>query len=118
MTVPTFVAEQTLTYQDLLAGHAIFTIASQTGVHHTYRIVASEPDAHGRVTHWVNLLTGSDNETAYTYLGVVDTSPRGGVRLTRASKLPYTAATVQGVDIVLRQLRAGEQPKWCQVLPS
>jgi uncharacterized protein DUF6011 len=56
--IPTFV----------LAGNAIFTLSNpETGGRFTYRVRASED---GRV-HFVSVLTGTDNENSYRYLGVI-----------------------------------------------
>lgn len=55
----------------ILAGHATFTLTSErTGVRFTYKIRAKEVTA-GQTLHFVSVLTGSDNESDYTFLGTI-----------------------------------------------
>lgn len=61
-----------------LAGNARFTIVSTaTGVRFTYKVRAAKNDHPGTpVVRWfVSVLTGSDNEADYTYLGTVERLP-------------------------------------------
>jgi hypothetical protein len=51
-----------------LAGNATFTVVSLTGNRFTYRVRASKKDA---AIRFVSLLTGSNNETNYSFLGVL-----------------------------------------------
>lgn len=67
---------------NLLAGHAIFTVTNlTTGKHFTYRII--QPSVH--TPHFVSLLTGPDNEEDYTFIGTIFDgqtfrhSPKGGI---------------------------------------
>src|SRR5271170_3081265 len=54
--------------QFILAGRARFTIVSaRTGARFTYRVV--QPTENG--PHFVKVLTGSDNETSYSFLGTI-----------------------------------------------
>jgi hypothetical protein len=54
-----------------LAGNARLTLVSvKTGQRFSYRIRVSE----GNTVYFVSVLTGSDNENDYTYLGVIDRS--------------------------------------------
>jgi hypothetical protein len=55
----------------LLAGKATFTIRTPGG-HRTYKIVRKEATGQWPETFFVNLLTGPDNESSYTYLGKLD----------------------------------------------
>lgn len=53
----------------LLAGNARFTLVSKrTGCRFTYRI---RKPYEARPVHFVQVLTGSDNESNYTYLGTI-----------------------------------------------
>jgi hypothetical protein len=54
-----------------LAGDATFTLVSEaSGARFTYRV--REPEQlRGNITHFVSVLTGSDNENAFSYLGQV-----------------------------------------------
>jgi hypothetical protein len=65
-------AGQLTTHHDvvafILAGNATFTLKSErTGTRFTYRVRKSED---GRV-HFVSLMTGSDNESSFQYLGTI-----------------------------------------------
>lgn len=51
----------------MFAGNATFTLRSQrTGKHITYRVRVSDGDW---PVHFVSVMTGSDNEAHYTYIG-------------------------------------------------
>lgn len=67
-----------------LGGNATFTVDNGRGEHYTYKICQPKRGAHEN-PFFVSLLTGPDNESSYSYLGVVD--PFGSFRLTRASKM-------------------------------
>lgn len=54
--------------QFLLAGRARFTFVSEkTGTRFTFRVTQRDAQS----PHFVSVLTGSDNESAYTYLGTI-----------------------------------------------
>jgi hypothetical protein len=56
----------------MFAGKATFTLVSKkTGARYTYRITRKEGEWKGQPTlrHFVGVLTGSDNESSYSYLG-------------------------------------------------
>jgi Family of unknown function (DUF6011) len=54
----------------VLAGNATLTLVSRrTEARFTYRVTAGE--AGSKVTHFVKVLTGQDNEGSYSYLGHV-----------------------------------------------
>lgn len=66
-----------------LAGNATITLESQvTGVHYTYKIREAKE---GNV-HFVNLLTGPNNEADFTYLGIIRPGQHV-LTITKASKL-------------------------------
>ena len=79
----------------VLAGNAILTLESQkTGVHYTYRVQrAKAPDGSPCNRWFVSLLTGPQNTSDYTYIGLLD---EYGFRLTAGSKLGADAAPVRG----------------------
>ena len=74
-----------ITKQFLLAGHAVFTVSNGKGGHHTFRVTKPDDFSPDRPTYFVAALTGPDNTSDYTYLGLIDTRT-GGVRLTAKSK--------------------------------
>lgn len=55
----------------LLAGHAIFTVANPKGEYHTYRVSAPDDQDDTKPIWFVSKLTGSDNTSDYTYLGIL-----------------------------------------------
>lgn len=68
----------------ILGGSAVFTVTNPVGEYYTYRVNAIEGDDK-RVRYFVGLLTGPDNTSDYTYLGVLNIYD-GVVVLTNASK--------------------------------
>lgn len=59
-----------------LAGNATITLESiKTGVHFTFKIRESKPSEDStrsfKPVHFVNLLSGPDNENDYVYLGII-----------------------------------------------
>ncbi len=75
-------------------GNSIFTVDNGQGVHYTFKIRQprkNETDSPFKSKpYFVSLLTGSDNEHSYTYLGIMN-GIDGSIRLTKASK--YTDDT-------------------------
>lgn len=73
-----------------LAGNARFTVSSPSGERYTFRISMKEADTQRPAIWFVSLLTGSDNESSYTYIGILN-ALTGEVRLTAKSR--YTDDT-------------------------
>jgi hypothetical protein len=86
----------------LTAGCAIFTVepsnhfnevmrqlGRENDEHYTYRIEKAEFEE-GRSMFFVQALTGPDNTSDYTYVGVLNTD-QGSIRLTRNSAFQETA---------------------------
>lgn len=88
----------------VLAGKAIFTV-SQGDTRYTYRVTRKDPDPdqarkYGAApTFFVGLLTGSDNETGYSYLGILN-SGTGAVKLTKASRFTDDSQPVRTLRAV------------------
>ena len=68
----------------ILAGKAIFTVANAGGKHYTFRVTHKEASGAYAEAWFLSLLTGPDNTSDYTYVGML--SDRGLVRLTAKSK--------------------------------
>jgi hypothetical protein len=90
----------------LFAGRAVFTITStKTGTSFTYRF--SEPSApanEGAIKPiFAAVLTGPDNQSDYTYMGVV-TSGRASVRRTSGSKVDSDAPSFVALNWFLSHL--------------
>lgn len=91
----------------VLAGKATITIendaswASQNGhpSHWTYKVSKKESNQGGDI-YFVSLLTGHDNESSYSYLGILDKTT-ADVRLTAKSKVNDTATSYKVLKRVL-----------------
>jgi hypothetical protein len=93
--------------QFILAGRAIFTIVGNT-TRFTFKVsrVDPTPDSpHGSTRYFVALMTGTDNETSYDYLGVLDPHS-GGVRMTKGSKVRDDHPAVAAIRWTLRHIWA------------
>lgn len=81
--IPTSVA------QFILAGNATFTVRSQkTETRYTFKV----RKAKAKDVWYVSMLTGSDNENDYAYIGLIDEN--GVFRLTKASQMTKESAPV------------------------
>ena len=88
----------------LLAGKAIFTIKSkESGKHFTYRI--RKPKDADREIHFVSLLTGSDNESSYSFFATI--FDKKEYRHGKKAKISDTAEGVIAFRWFLRNLLAG-----------
>jgi hypothetical protein len=94
-----------LTKEFVLAGRAIFTVANPTGTHYTFRVSHKEASAQWPETWFVSLLTGSDNENDYTYLGLL--RPDITVKLTAKSKYKPDTLPVKVLNWALGLIRTG-----------
>ena len=86
-----------ITKDFITAGNATFTLEvpesfvsiHETRPHYTFKVDCKKADMEGRSggrdTYFIGLLTGPDNESSYTYLGLLNPAS-GRVMLTKASK--------------------------------
>lgn len=90
----------------ILAGHAIFTIVGKTA-RYTYKVNRKDPspDDPRPQKYFLSLMTGSDNESSYSYVGILDPAS-GGVRTTRNSKINDEHPAVVGIRWALRHVWA------------
>lgn len=101
-----------LTKEFFLAGAATFTIEVPAGgpkSHYTYRI--NKVEASGNFTqdaYFVNLLTGPDNDSDYTYLGMLK-AETGELILTRKSAFAASTFPVRLVHRTFARVWANEQ---------
>jgi hypothetical protein len=100
----------------IFAGNATLTFRSvQSGTRYTYKVkhgAAKEGD--NRVPpFFVSLLTGSDNENDYTYMGMIlaDTHK---FRTTKATKNP-TSQPIKGFEWALNILEQGRMPQGLEI---
>jgi Family of unknown function (DUF6011) len=76
--------------QFILGGRAILTMVGKSS-RFTFRIRRADPtDQHPNPDlYFVSVMTGTDNEGSYTYLGILDRHT-GAIRPTRNTKMPTT----------------------------
>jgi hypothetical protein len=97
----------------VLAGNALFTIESTgTGVRFTYKVVASKDEGTraGRGVYFVSLLTGPENTSDYSYLGIIPKDDPMSFRLTAKSCAGEQAPSVIAFKWFWRQVSAGRLP--------
>jgi hypothetical protein len=89
----------------ILAGDAIFTLVSKaTGTRFTYRITKPE-ERRGSISHFVRVLTSSDNVDGYQYIGQInaDNDPRHYYH-GRKSRIGGDTPSVRAIRWFLSQL--------------
>ena len=101
--------KQLKTLEDVLgfikAGNARFTLRSvKTQGRYTYRV---RPSTDGNVW-FVSLMTGTDNESHYSYMGIIDKN--NAFKWTAKSKVGQDAPGFKAFDWVWRRLAAGILP--------
>jgi len=93
----------------MLAGKATFTVSNpETGNHFTYRVRAKDI-GEGRTLHFVQVLTGPDNESSYSYLGTIfeGTTYKHG----RKSRISESAPSARAFEWVFSRITTGEDLK-------
>lgn len=94
----------------ILAGRARFTLVSQkTGARFTYRVTQKDEKS----PHFVGVMTGSDNESSYTFLGTV--FERKNYAHGRRSTLSPDTASSRAFVWAWSFLARGEMPPACEV---
>ncbi len=91
----------------ITAGNATFTLRSlKTGVRYTFKVQQGEGENGAKQDRWfVKYLTGSDNESDYSYLGMVRD---GKFTLTAKSKLAWTSTPVVAFNWAFERLQSGQ----------
>ena len=105
----------------LFAGDCTFTVVSQkSGERRTFRIAAAKPDARypTRGPAWfASVLTGPDNGSDYTYVGMLTAGTAGivpGLRLTAKSTMRDDSPPVAGLRWLLDVLRRDHTALWAR----
>lgn len=94
-----------------LGGDARFTLVSwRTGARYTYRVRVGQGD---RAPHFVLVLTGSNNESDYTFLGTIFEGR--DYRHGRNSTIGLEAPSARAFGWAWRWLAAGKMPPECDV---
>jgi len=85
----------TLSKDFFFGGNCTFTIKSEkSGEHRTFKIKQAKPNPQfATQNYFVSLLSGPNNESDFTYLGLVDKAT-GVFRLTKASRMNDTSPAV------------------------
>lgn len=95
----------------IMAGDAIFTVRSHTGARYTYRVTQADPNPawpNSKPVHFVKVLSGPDNNSDYTYLGMITDREPCVVRLTKGSAKSFADGPAhKGLEWLLRQLMSG-----------
>lgn len=100
--------EQTQAF--IFAGNARFTIRSKTtGVRFTYRVRAKDTDD-GRTLHFVSVLTGSDNDNDFTFLGTIFDCQT--YRHGRKSRIGSDAPSAKAFEWAFPRIVAGDLSKF------
>jgi hypothetical protein len=92
-------------------GKATFTVDNGQGEHYTFKIRQPKRQDErftGTVPHFVSLLTGPDNTSSYTYLGVMCPTT-GSVRLTKKSKYTSDTKPVKVVSWAMKHVYGDRQ---------
>ena len=105
-----------ITKQFILAGKAVFTVeipasyGSERGLkgHYTFKVCHKEASAQYPEAWFVNLLTGPDNTSDYTYFGMLRPAD-GQLDLTAKSHHTESSKLVAVLRRVLARVWAGEQ---------
>ena len=96
--------------QFFTAGHALFTVSNPAGEHYTYKIMrAKENEKFDSTPLFVSLLTGPDNTSNYTYMGILDTGIKNMcLRLTQKSKYAPDTRPVKVFNWVMFTVNSGK----------
>lgn len=88
----------------LTGGNAIMTLESKkTGNWFTYRIKRAKKDDENSPL-FVSVLTGQNNESAYTYMGTIFTNHKFNFTLTKNSKITEDALSYKAFNIFFNLL--------------
>jgi hypothetical protein len=91
----------------ILAGKAIFTVECNGSLspkpHYTFKVRRKEATLQYPETVFVSLLTGSDNNSSYTYLGILNPDT-GAIRLTAKSTYREDSYPVRLLNRILARI--------------
>ncbi len=100
----------------ILAGNATFTLRSvKTGARYTYKVRAKTKDGKFEGRYYVSVLTGSDNETSFTWLGTVFANREDRFYLSRKSRVGKNAPSVKALEWAWPRLINGTVPEALEV---
>jgi len=88
----------------IIGGNAIMTLESKkTGRWFTYKIKKSNKED-DKSPYFVSVLTGNDNETAYTYMGTIFSNDKLSFNLTKKSKISDDALSYKAFNFFFNLL--------------
>lgn|SRR5262245_58398548 len=93
----------------LYGGHAIFSVENPVGEYFTYRITAPDNQDPQRPIWFVGVLTGPDNTSDYSYLGLLNDAPR--VWTTAKSKFTNDSKPVKVIQWAVKCIFDGKLPE-------
>ncbi len=97
----------------IYAGRALFTIVSKkTGARFTFRVKSNHKSKDGRIhkpIQFVQVLSGTDNENSYSYLGYL--SPHSKGKLNPGNKGKPDALSFQSLNWLLGHLETDNMPE-------
>jgi len=97
-------------WEFMLAGNALLTIENeQTGSRYTYRIKGRKT-GNGKILYFVNVLSGSNNETDYRYVGTIffeKGAAEGEFRLTSKSRVSAQCKSFKAFYWLFNMLQQG-----------
>lgn len=100
-----------ITKEFMLAGNATFTLELNqefqqklNRAHYTFRVTCSESEKWGK-TYFVGLLTGPDNESDYTYLGLIANDM---LKLTQKSRFSSETPVVKLCNRLINRIMKDE----------
>jgi hypothetical protein len=92
----------------IVGGNATLTLESEkTGRWFTYRIKKLKNDEENS-TFFVSVLTASDNEASYTYMGMISNKGKMTFKLTKNSKIGETAMSYKAFEIFFNLLQVNK----------
>jgi hypothetical protein len=97
----------------LYGGNSTITLKSgQTGNHYTYKVSISDNNE----IFFVSVLSGSDNTTNYSYIGIIIKNKR--FILTKKSKVSADSISFKAFDYFYKQILSGKISNKLEVLHS
>lgn len=90
--------------------NAEYAAANNLKPHYTFKVVKKEANDRWPETYFVSVLTGPDNTTSYTYLGMLDPK-NGSIRTTAKSCMTDAALPVRLINRTLALVWENESDK-------
>lgn len=97
-----------LSKEFITAGNAIFTVQNATGEYYTFRITRKEAKGNYKEAYFANVLTGPDNTSDYTYVGLFN-KDTGRVTLTKSSRYNTESRLYRVLSWALHLIYSGKQ---------